>query len=87
MMRSMFQLLREGVFYNRQIMFDQDTTREALLAQHRAILDALLARDPAGAQAAVESHLGYVERALQDHRSRAHNEKIARKRLEHGSAR
>ncbi|MEE3318102.1 MAG: FCD domain-containing protein, partial [Pseudomonadota bacterium] len=49
MMRSMFELLREGVFYNRQIMFKQRTTRGALLDQHRAINTALQARDPAAA--------------------------------------
>ncbi|MCA3439747.1 MAG: FCD domain-containing protein, partial [Rhodobacter sp.] len=61
MMRSMFQLLREGVFYNRQIMFRQRTTREALLDQHRAINSALQARDPLAARAAVEAHMSYVE--------------------------
>ena len=45
MMRSMYELLRGGVFYNRQIMFKQQTKRTVLLEQHRAIHDALLARD------------------------------------------
>ena len=54
----------EGVFYNRQIMFKQRTTRQALLDQHRAINDALQARDPEGARAAVHRHLDFVERAL-----------------------
>jgi GntR family transcriptional repressor for pyruvate dehydrogenase complex len=40
MMRSMYQLLQEGVFYNRQVMFKQRTTRDMLLGQHRAINDA-----------------------------------------------
>jgi GntR family transcriptional repressor for pyruvate dehydrogenase complex len=35
MMRSMYQLLQEGVFYNRQVMFKQRTTRDMLLGQHR----------------------------------------------------
>lgn len=82
MMRSMYQLLREGVFYNRQIMFKQRTTRDSLLEQHRAINDALLARDPAAARAAVETHLGFVEGALQSDRKAEKNEAIARQRLE-----
>lgn len=82
MMRSMFQLLREGVFYNRQVMFRQRTTRSALLDQHRAINDALQARDADGARAAVEAHLDFVERALADQQETARNEKIARQRLE-----
>lgn len=87
MMRSMYQLLQRGVFYNRQTMFKQRTTRDMLLDQHRAINDALQARDPAGARAAVEAHLSYVERALQDQHRADKNEKIARLRLEHQRAR
>lgn len=83
MMRSMYQLLREGVFYNRSIMFKQRTTRDMLLDQHRAIKDALLARDAAGARAAVEQHLGFVEAALFDQAKADRNEAIAKKRFEH----
>jgi GntR family transcriptional repressor for pyruvate dehydrogenase complex len=83
MMRSMFELLREGVFYNRQVMFKQRTTREALLEQHRAINVGLQARDPAAARSAVEAHLDYVERALTDQRRTEKNEEIARQRLAH----
>ncbi|MCT8158844.1 FadR/GntR family transcriptional regulator [Pseudoruegeria sp. SHC-113] len=87
MMRSMFGLLREGVFYNRQIMFKQRTTRDSLLEQHGAINRALQARDPVGARAAVEAHLSYVERALKDQQKADQNEAIARQRLEHESNR
>ena len=83
MMRSMYELLREGVFYNRQVMFRQQTTRGLLLEQHRAINTALQARDPEGARAAVETHLSFVEKALRDqHRSDA-LEEVARQRLDH----
>lgn len=83
MMRSMFELLQTGVFYNRQVMFKQRTTRQALLNQHRAINDALQARDPAAARAAIETHLGYVETALADHKKAERNEAVARQRLAH----
>ena len=83
MMRSMYELLREGVFYNRQIMFKQRTTRDALLDQHRAINEALQERDGAAARAAVEQHLDYVQQALTDHIKAEKNEDIARKRLAH----
>ncbi|QIE47621.1 FCD domain-containing protein [Pseudohalocynthiibacter aestuariivivens] len=83
MMRSMFQLLREGVFYNRQVMFRQRSTRDLLLGQHRAINAALQARDPAAARAAIEAHLGFVESALADHNKVAANEAIAQQRFEH----
>ena len=83
MMRSMYQLLREGVFYNRQIMFKQRTTRDALLDQHRAINVALQARDAVAARAAVVAHLSFVEAALFEQDKAERHEAIARKRLDH----
>ncbi len=82
MMRSMYELLREGVFYNRAIMFKQRLTRDQLLDQHRAINDALQARDPAAARGAVESHLNFVETALFGHQKAEKNELYAQKRFE-----
>jgi GntR family transcriptional repressor for pyruvate dehydrogenase complex len=82
MMRSMFQLLREGVFYNRQVVFRQRSTRVTLLEQHREINAAVQARDPEAARQAVIAHLTYVRGALEDQRKTEHNEEIARQRLE-----
>ncbi len=83
MMRSMFELLQTGVFYNRQVMFKQRTTRAALLDQHRAINTALQARDPQAARTAIQAHLDYVEIALSDQKRAEKNERIARQRLAH----
>ncbi len=82
MMRSMYELLREGVFYNRKIMFQQRTTRTVLLEQHRQINNALQAREPGAARAAVEAHIEFVRQALSDNLKAARNEAIAQKRLE-----
>jgi GntR family transcriptional repressor for pyruvate dehydrogenase complex len=87
MMRSMYELLREGVFYNRQVMFRQRTTRQNLLDQHRKINDALQARDPKAARAAIEAHMNYVAQALTDHLKAEKHEAIARQRLAHESGR
>lgn len=81
MMRSMYDLLREGVFYNRQIMFRQKNTRDLLLDQHRAINAALQQRDPEAARAAVAAHMGFVRTALSEDRRARSNEKLARLRL------
>ena len=83
MMRSMYELLRGGVFYNRQIMFKQRTSRAALLDQHRAINTALQARNAVQARAAVEAHLNYVETSLSNQKKAERNEQIARQRLQH----
>jgi GntR family transcriptional repressor for pyruvate dehydrogenase complex len=83
MMRAMFQMLREGVFYNRKMMFKQRTTRDTLLDQHRAIRDAIKSRDPAAARRAVEAHLSYVEESLAAYETATKNEEIAKLRLQH----
>jgi GntR family transcriptional repressor for pyruvate dehydrogenase complex len=83
MMRSMYDLLKQGVFYNRTMMFRNRTTRSALLGQHRAIANALLARDPAAARAAVNTHLDFVEVALAEQLKAEKHEAIARQRLDH----
>ena len=87
MMRSMYELLREGVFYNRTVMFKQRTTRDTLLEQHRAINAALQARDPERARAAVEGHLSFVETSLSDQQKADRNEAFALKRYEHEAKR
>jgi GntR family transcriptional repressor for pyruvate dehydrogenase complex len=87
MMRAMFDLLKEGVFYNRAVMFRQRTTRDALLDQHRAINTALQHRDAAAARAAVEAHLNFVEHALEEQIRAQRNEETARLRLQHETER
>ncbi len=83
MMRSMFDMLKDGVFYNRQTMFAVRTTRRDLLNQHRAIHDALIARDPAAARAAVEAHLSFVEQSLEEQLRITRNEEVAQLRYAH----
>ncbi len=87
MLRSMFDLLRQGVFYNRQMMFKNRITRDQLLDQHRAINAAIQARDPDAARAAVGAHMAYVETAFHDQMRAEKHESIARQRLEHEASR
>ncbi|NOX73579.1 MAG: FCD domain-containing protein [Alphaproteobacteria bacterium] len=83
MMRSMFEMLRMGVFYNRQIMFQQQTTRATLLEQHSAINDALQARDHKAARGAVETHLDFIDSAMRNQRIIEHNEMVAQLKIDH----
>lgn len=87
MMRSMYDLLRQGVFYNRQVMFRNRQTRDALLDQHRAINAAIQARNPTEARAAVAAHLGFVETAMADQIKAERHEAIAQLRLQHEQSR
>lgn len=82
MMRSMFDLLRSGVFYNRQAVFRHRNSRDGLLEQHRTIRDAILARDPAAARAAIEAHLDHVSDVLEDLARADRHEDLARLRLQ-----
>jgi GntR family transcriptional regulator, transcriptional repressor for pyruvate dehydrogenase complex len=83
MMRSMYELLRKGVFYNRQMMFKNRMTRDNLLDQHRAINLAIQARDTVAARAAVEAHMDFVQLSMADQIKANRNEAIAKLRLEH----
>lgn len=83
MMRSMYEMLREGVFYNRQLLFRQRTTRADLLEQHRKINEAIQNRDPVAARKAVEAHLSFIESTMTDLRKAEKNESIAQKRYLH----
>lgn len=87
MLRSMFDLLKDGVFYNRQVMFRNRVTREQLLDQHRAMNEAVQARDPVAARAAVEAHLTYVEQAFIDQMRAEKHETIARQKLQQEASR
>ena len=87
MLRSMFELLRQGVFYNRQVMFKNRMTRDQLLDQHRAINAAIQARDPAAAREAIGAHMAYVEAAFHDQMRAEKHESIARQRLEQEASR
>jgi GntR family transcriptional repressor for pyruvate dehydrogenase complex len=83
MLRAMFDLLKAGVFYNRQQMFRQRATRDQLLDQHRAINEAIQARDPEAARKAAEAHMSFVHATLSDLRKADRNEDIARLRYQH----
>lgn len=86
MMRSMFEMLQAGVFYNRQLLFGKRTTRDEFLDQHRAILNGILARDPVAARKAVEAHLSYIEESMHRLIREEEYEKTAKLRIAHQKA-
>jgi len=63
-MRSLSDMLRDEVFYNRGRLYQRQGVRELLLAQHRAVHDAVVAGDPHGARAAAEAHIHFTREAL-----------------------
>jgi GntR family transcriptional regulator, transcriptional repressor for pyruvate dehydrogenase complex len=63
-LRSCYRLLSDGVFHNRLMIFTLPGARDELLAQHRAIRDAVVSGDPEAARNASARHIDYVERAM-----------------------
>ncbi len=63
-MRSMFSLLKHNIYTNIGGLYDRNITGEDLSLQHRLILEAILAGNPAEAREAAEQHILYVQKAL-----------------------
>lgn len=64
--RSLFDLLARQALQNWERIYRQEERRAAIHEQHRAILDAILARDPEGARAAAQRHLAYIGQCLRE---------------------
>lgn len=81
-MRSLFDLLRQGVLFNRRQLSMRRGGRELLLKQHRALYEAVTAGDPEGARQAALTHLSYVQEAMREMEQEAAREAMARRRLD-----
>jgi GntR family transcriptional repressor for pyruvate dehydrogenase complex len=56
-MRSLESILRSNVYLNRKNLLEHRTQKESQLHEHRAIFDAIMARDGAAAREAARSHM------------------------------
>lgn len=80
-LRACYRLLAEGVLENRALLYDRAGSRDALLAQHRAIKDAILAGDAPAARLASIAHIRYVATALEEAARAGARAEIAQLRL------
>ncbi|MEM1299048.1 MAG: FCD domain-containing protein [Pseudomonadota bacterium] len=87
MMRSLYDLLVRGVWYNRRAVYAAPADRAKLLEQHRAIRDGICARDPNAARTAIETHLDFVGEALREANRARTREEVAELRREHEARR
>lgn len=87
MMRSMFEMLQAGVFYNRSLLFEKRSTRSTLLDQHRAMFEAITARKPDQARTAVNAHLDFIEVAMRQQEQDEIHETTAKQRFAHEKGR
>ncbi|MGN6550814.1 MAG: FCD domain-containing protein [Pararhizobium sp.] len=81
-LRSCYRLLSEGVFYNRTLIYTFAGAREALLAQHMAIHDAVIAGDAAAARAAAAAHIDFVAASVHEAERSSDWERVSKLRLE-----
>jgi GntR family transcriptional repressor for pyruvate dehydrogenase complex len=65
-MRSLSDMLRSDVFYNRAKLYLRKGVRELLLEQHRAVCLAVIDGDPEAARKAAESHINFTRDALRE---------------------
>lgn len=63
-MRGLFDLLQTNISQSRHKLFQSPRTFAPLLAQHRALHDAILAGEPERARDAAHAHLAFVHTAL-----------------------
>ncbi len=80
-LRSYYRLLADGVFLSRTLIYRTPATQEVLLAQHRAIYDAVVAGDPDAARQAARAHIDYVEKAMNEAERSGEWQRVSRLRL------
>ncbi|HKJ61086.1 MAG TPA: FadR/GntR family transcriptional regulator [Hyphomicrobiales bacterium] len=80
MMASIFDLTRQGLFYNRDLLRSIDGSGKALLDQHERIATAIIDGDPERAEKAARDHMDFVEQSIRKGRERQRRELSARKR-------
>ncbi len=85
-LRSCYRLLTDGVFHNRLLIYNLPGAREQLLAQHRAIHNAVAAGDPQRARKAAMDHIDFVSRAMIEAERTGDWQRVARLRLSQRSS-
>lgn len=80
-LRACYRLLSDGVFLNRARIYELPDARNTLLAQHRAIHDAIVAGNPEAARVAAVAHIDFVEKATFQAERSGDWQRISRLRL------
>lgn len=80
-MRAFTEMLRRDIFFNRIKIFSREEWRGSLLAQHRAIADAVLGADAAAAEMAARVHLRFVGESVEEARRGEARDGVAERRF------
>lgn len=65
-MRGLADMLRQGVFFNRENLYWRAGVRDALLEQHLRIGEAVLAGDSVEAEAAAAQHIAFISTTIDE---------------------
>ena len=76
-LRACYKLVAEGIFYHKRLILDLPGSREAILDQHLAIVDAILARDAEAARRASEAHIDYVATSVDEARRASERARVS----------
>lgn len=82
-LRSCYRLLENGVFLNRQRLFNHPSARQMVLAQHKAIIEHIVSGEADEARQASHDHIDFVEVALQEADRAESWQEVANLRLQH----
>ncbi|WP_449045830.1 FCD domain-containing protein [Paracoccus versutus] len=85
-MQALAGVLRSDVIQNRSRLFAVPAIRELLRQQHRAIAEAILARDAEAARQAASEHIGYLRQASREIREAEARLDLSLRRLNGGGA-
>ena len=78
----MYDLLARGIFCTPQMMFRNQSMRDDLLDQHRAINNAIQSRNPVAARAAVEQHMAFIQDSMAEQIRSNRQGAVAQQRLQ-----
>lgn len=80
-MRAFSEMLRRDIFFSRVKLFARPAFREALLVQHKAIGEAVIAGDASGAEQASRAHLVFIGDTVEEFRRSEARASVAERRL------
>jgi GntR family transcriptional repressor for pyruvate dehydrogenase complex len=81
-MGALFDILKDGVFQNRNRLYSRKGSRDLLLRQHRNLFEAVIEGDPEAARAAAHAHLNYVQEAIRELELTEYRNEISLHRLQ-----
>lgn len=82
-LRSIYALLKAGVFQTRQLLYENPGARDRLLEQHKAIYQAVCRGDADAAKNAAEEHMIFVIAARETAERAQSRQVTSERRLEH----